>query len=59
MKLYRIQHNVGKVKYALSFHDGTKTHKDGSPFYDLCCFSNKRKLAAFVSGLELEGYREA
>lgn len=56
MKQYNITYNVGKVKYLVSFHDGEKKHKDGSNFYDIVCFSNKKKLNKFVSGLLKEGY---
>lgn len=57
-KEYRIKYNVGKVKYLVSYHDGIKTHKDGSPFFDIACFQNKKKLAAFVSSLAANGYTE-
>ena len=29
---YHIQSNIGKAKHVVNFHDGHKTHKDGSPF---------------------------
>lgn len=29
----RIQYNVGKVKYLVSYSDGTKKHLDGSEFF--------------------------
>ena len=51
MKTYQIQYGVGKVKYDVSFHDGQKTHSDGSPFFDVRIFKNKRKMDNFVSGL--------
>lgn len=53
---YRISTNVGRAKYVVSFWDGVKTHKDGSPFFDISIFSSKRKLQAFVRGLEQQGY---
>lgn len=56
MKTYNIRHNIGKVKYALFFHDGVKTHKDGSPFFDARTFRNKPTLAEFVAGLRAQGY---
>jgi hypothetical protein len=59
MKKYRIQYNVGKVKYLVSFHDGFKTHLDGSPFYDIQCFSNKKKLKQFEKNLINQGYSYA
>jgi len=56
MKKYRITYNVGKVKYLVSYHDGTKFHKDGSAFFDLAIFKNKRKLDKFVKELIKQGY---
>ena len=55
-KRYREQHGVGKAKYTVSFHDGKKTHKDGSPFYDIKTFKNKKALDDFIKELEKKGY---
>ena len=57
MKTFNIQNNVGKSKYVVNFHDGIKTHKDGSLFFDICIFKNKKKLNIFVNSLILEGYK--
>lgn len=35
--------NVGTSRYSVNFHDGVKTHRDNSAFYDTRGFSNKRK----------------
>ena len=43
MKLYYTLDGVGKAKYTVSSHDGVATHKDGSPFYGIAIFSNKRE----------------
>ena len=43
MTLYNIKENVGKVKYLVSYCDGTKFHKDGSKFWDIAIFKNKKK----------------
>lgn len=48
---YKIQYNVGKVKYLVSFSDGTKRHKDGSEFWDVRCFKSKDKMNKFISDL--------
>ena len=53
---YYIQFGIGKVKYLVNFHDGVKTHRDGSPFFDARTFRNKRKLASFIADLEARGY---
>ena len=57
-KLYYTQDNIGKVKYTVSDHDGEKTHKDGSKFWGIACFSNKRKRNKYISDLKKEGYKE-
>jgi len=55
-KFYSIRYNVGKVKYLISYHDGIKTHKDGSPFSDIATFSNKKLLDAYEKDLLKNGY---
>lgn len=58
MKIFNIMFNVGKSKYVVNFHDGIKKHKDGSPFFDIACFNNKRKRNTFISSLKKDGYVE-
>jgi hypothetical protein len=57
MKEFNEMSNVGRVKYVVNHHDGVKQHPDGSPFFDVATFQNKRKKAAFVKGLLAKGYR--
>lgn len=57
MKRFRITHNVGKVRYLVSYHDGQKKHKDGSDFFDISCFGNKRKMDRFRRDLMKQGYK--
>ena len=57
MKNYYIQYNIGKCKYCVSFHDGVQTHRDGSPFYGINIFKNKKKMNSFVKQLVLDGYK--
>lgn len=57
-KLFYLQNNIGKAKYVVSFHDGEKTHSDGSAFFDIAIFRNKKKLAKFVKDLQGNGYTE-
>lgn len=59
MKRFNIMHNVGRCKYLVNFHDGIKTHTDGSPFFDLATFKNKINLKKFVIGLVKSGYVES
>ena len=57
-KKYNTQFNVGKAKYVVNYHDGVKKHKDGSNFYDIAIFKNKKDFEAFLTKLSNEGYRE-
>jgi hypothetical protein len=58
MKKYKVEiHQIGKVKHAISFYDGKQKHKDGSPFWDIACFKNKKKLVKYEKGLIKKGYR--
>lgn len=55
MKTFYEMYGVGTSKYSVHFHDGVKTHKDGSPFFDIQLFRNKRKKDRFIKGLVKEG----
>ncbi|MDG6912643.1 MAG: hypothetical protein JRN35_06120 [Nitrososphaerota archaeon] len=57
-KVYFRQDNIGTAKYTVSYHNGVKKHRDGSPFFDIAIFRNKKKLDAFVRKLRVEGYKE-
>ena len=57
LKLYSLQCNVvGKVKYLINFHNGIKTHEDGSRFFDIKTFSNKAEMEIFEKDLLVNGY---
>lgn len=58
-KVYNIMYGIGSSRYVVNFHDGVKTHNDGSPFFDIAIYGNKRKMQAFVNRLRKIGYREA
>jgi uncharacterized protein YbaP (TraB family) len=58
-KFYHVQHNIGRAKYVLNFHDGVKTHKDGSRFYDIKIFKNKKEFNKAIKDLEKQGYIES
>ena len=49
---YRIQYNIGKVKYIVSFFNGMKKHNDGSDFWDIACFHSKNKMNKFIKTLQ-------
>jgi hypothetical protein len=59
MKDYYEQHNIGRAKYVVNYHDGVLTHKDGSPFYGIAIFKNKVKKAAFIKELQRQGYKQS
>jgi len=58
MKVFNEKQNIGKSKYVVNFHDGVQTHKDGSPFFDIRIFSNRRENDKFVKELKAQGYVE-
>ena len=55
-KTYRDNPQIGAVRHSVSFNDGMKTHKDGSPFFDLRVFKRSKDKEAFIRGLEADGY---
>ena len=57
-KTFFKQDNIGRAKYTISSHDGVQTHNDGSPFFGIAIFHNKKKLSEFVKKLISEGYAE-
>jgi len=57
MKLFYWQ-TLGTRKYYVSFHDGISKHKDGSDFYGMRIFKNKKVMNKFLNDLKTEGYRE-
>lgn len=58
MKDYYLMMNIGHAKYVVNFHDGVKTHKDGSKFYDINIFKNLPSLKAFIKELTEQNYKE-
>ena len=58
MKRYYIQYSIGKAKYVVNYHDGVKKHNDGSDFFDIAIFKNKKLFNSFVNKLIGEGYNE-
>ena len=55
-KRYYQQDRVGSAKYTISYHDGKQKHKDGSDFFGIQTFKNKKDLAKFVNTLHKSGY---
>lgn len=56
MKTYNEMQGIGKSKYVVNYHDGKKRHEDGSKFFDIKIFSNKKKKETFINELETQGY---
>ena len=57
-KRFNVMYGVGMAKYLVNYHDGIKKHNDGSDFFDIEIFKNKKKLNAFIVGLVNNGYIE-
>lgn len=55
-KVYNEMYGVGKSKYVVNYHDGKKTHSDGSPFFDIDIFKNKVDKNKFIDELKSQGY---
>lgn len=58
MKKFSIQYNIGRAKYCLSYTDGIQTHRDGSEFWGIAIFSNKKKLNDRIKEMEKQGYKQ-
>jgi len=58
MKQYRLNYTIGKAKYVISYHDGVKTHNDGSPFFDIEICGNIKKFTMFERKLLADGYTQ-
>lgn len=58
IKQFDVMSNIGKARHVVNFHDGVKTHADGSPFRDIRVFGNKVDRDKFISELKTKGYSE-
>jgi hypothetical protein len=56
MKKYNLQYNVGKCKYLVNYCSGVHTHNDGSDFYDIATFTNRKKFNSFIKDLQSKGF---
>jgi hypothetical protein len=57
-KEFYTNYGIGKAKYVVNFHNGIKKHKDGSSFYDIKIFNNKKDMEKFTNSLLKRGYTE-
>jgi predicted transcriptional regulator of viral defense system len=55
-KVFKVNPGIGKAKYSISSHDGKKTHKDGSDFYDIEIFNNKVDLEKGIKKYTSNGF---
>ena len=55
-KVYKVKQNIGKSKFVVDFHDGKKKHRDGSDFFDMKIFNNKKDLEKFEKELKSKGF---
>lgn len=58
MKVFYEMYGVGSSRYSVSDHDGIKTHDDGSAFFGIALFKNKRKKDRYIRELQKKGYTE-
>ena len=58
MKKYSVMYGIGSCKYVVNSHDGVKRYPDGSEFWDIAIFKNKKKMNAYIKELVSEGYEE-
>jgi len=56
-KLMHLQYNIGKVKYVINYHDGVSKYPDGSKFFGVYTFSNKKKFEQKQDELLTQGYK--
>lgn len=57
-KSFYTMNNIGSSKYNINTYDGIDTHKDGSPFYGIETFKNKKKYQNKISDLKKQGWIE-
>ena len=57
-KRFRQRHGIGRAKYTVSSHDGKSKHKDGSDFFDIAIFKNKKDLNNYMKDLKRKGFVE-
>lgn len=57
-KQFNTMYNIGKSRYVINYHDGVSQHKDGSPFFGIMIFRNKKIFNKARKELIAEGYKE-
>ena len=49
---YNVMYNIGKAKYVINYYTGEK-HKDGSKFFGIEIFKNKKDFNKCLKELEI------
>ena len=57
MKVYNTMQNIGKVKYVINFHNGIDKHRDGSRFFGIKTFHNKKDFTKAIAKMIKDGYK--
>jgi hypothetical protein len=57
-KRFKVGFNIGKAKYVISHHDGREKHKDGSDFFGISIYKNKKAFEKGQEDLRKKGYIE-
>lgn len=58
MKKFNLMYNIGRCKYVINYHDGVQTHKDGSEFFGVYTFKNKKLFSQKQKELIKDDYIE-
>jgi len=58
MKQFYMKNHIGHAKYVVNYYGGISKHNDGSAFFDIKIFKNKKKLKEFIDDLKNDGYTE-
>lgn len=57
-RVFNVQQGIGKSRHVVNYSNGTKTHADGSRFYDLRVFGSAKDRDIFIRGLKADGYTQ-
>lgn len=55
-KAFKVNPQIGKAKYSISFHDGKSKNKDGSDFWGIDIFKNKVDLEKAIKNYKSKGF---
>ena len=55
---FNVMFNVGTAKYVINYHTTGEKHTDGSPFYGIKTFQNRKDFDTCIKSLKDQGYYE-